>query len=70
MADQNKPDTSEYSASKAPETKQHAEERAPDDPTDWRLIPCGRHGSPAPSGMNALYEEDVPAGTSHPAGDE
>jgi hypothetical protein len=34
-----KPDTSEYSSSKAPETREHAEERDPY--VDSRLIPGG-----------------------------
>ena len=61
MADKPKTDTSEYSASKAPETRQHAEEREPREFTDWRLIPGGKHGSPEPSGMNALHRRDVPS---------
>lgn len=64
MAEQRKPDTSEYSASKAPDTKMHAENREPKMPdfADWRLIPGGRHGSPQPNGMNALHRSDVPSG--------
>jgi hypothetical protein len=62
MADTPKSDTSEYSASKAPETRQHAENREPREFTDWRLIPGGKHGSPEPSGMNALHRSDVPSG--------
>ena len=66
MAEQRKPDTSEYSASKAPETQQHAENREPVNFSDWRLIPGGRHGSPEPNGMNALYRSDVPSGATPP----
>ena len=61
MADTPKPDTSEYSASKAPETARYAENREPREFTDWRLIPGGKHGSPEPSGMNALHRSDVPS---------
>ena len=67
MAEQRKPDTSEYSASKAPETKEHVENREPvADFSDWRLIPGGRHGSPAPNGMNALHRSEVPSGATPP----
>ncbi len=52
-------DTSEYSASKAPETKAEAEEPLPY--SDMRLIPGGRLGSPAELGMSALDRDDVPS---------
>ena len=61
MADPHKKDdTSEYSASKAPETRQHAEERrtTPDD----RLQPGGALGTPDPTGMSALDRDTVPSG--------
>ena len=61
-----KPDTSEYSASKAPETRKEAENREPRNFADWRLIPGGKHGSPEPSGMNALHRSDVPSGADRP----
>ena len=67
MADQGKKDTSDYSATKAPETRQHAEEQAPDDPTDWRLIPGGRHGSPELIGMDALHRGQLPGRAEKPA---
>jgi len=55
-----KEDTSEYSASKAPETRAEAEEPAPY--SDMRLIPGGRHGATAPVGMQAMDRADVPSG--------
>jgi hypothetical protein len=55
-----KPDTSEYSATKAPETRTHAEER--DSQTDTRLIPGGERGTPTPQGMAGLDRDDVPSG--------
>jgi hypothetical protein len=61
-----KADTSEYSASKAPETRKEAENREPQNFADWRLIPGGKHGSPEPSGMNALHRGDVPSGADRP----
>ena len=60
---QEKPDatgTSDYSASKAPETREHAEERAADDVLDFRLIPGGAHGARGETGMSALHREYVP----------
>lgn len=67
MADSNDPqnpsprkdDTAEYSASKAPETRQHAEER--DAHVDPRLIPGGAHGSHADVGMSGMDRETVPS---------
>ncbi len=53
-----KNDTSEYSASKAPETKVNAEER--DAVHDPRLQPGGRHGTPVDPGMASLNRDDVP----------
>ena len=55
-------DTTEYSPSKAPETKAQAEERSPDDVKDMRLFPGGVAGASAPSGMSALDHADVPSG--------
>ena len=54
-----KDDTAEYSASKAPDTKAHAEER--DAHGDARLIPGGAHGSPADVGMSNMDREAVPS---------
>ena len=53
-------DTAEYSSSKAPDTRKHAEER--ETVADSRLIPGGAHGTPSPQGMAAL-DRDVPAET-------
>ena len=52
-------DTAEYSATKAPDTRKHAEERETVD--DSRLVPGGAHGTPSPQGMAALDREDVPS---------
>lgn len=67
MADESKRDTSEYSASKAPDTRRHAEERAAEDPVDWRLIPGGRTGSPERIGMDALEQSRQPEDPEGPA---
>ena len=56
--DEKKPDTSAYSASKAPETKREAEER--ETVRDFRLIPGGKRGSEKVIGMSAMNREDVP----------
>lgn len=53
-------DTTEYSASKAPETAAEAEEPTPY--SDMRLIPGGRRGATAPVGMHAMDRDDVPSG--------
>jgi hypothetical protein len=59
MAEQKKKDdTSEYSSSKAPETREHAEER--ESKSDDRLIPGGGHGTAGPTGMSALDRDQVP----------
>jgi hypothetical protein len=58
MDDQKKPDTSEYSASKAPETRREAEEQ--ETVRDFRLIPGGKHGSEQAIGMSAMDRDDVP----------
>ena len=57
-----KQDTSEYSASKAPETKVNAEER--DGVHDPRLKPGGSTGAPVDPGMPSLDRDDVPGGAS------
>jgi len=54
MAD--KKDTSEYSASKAPETLKQAEEK--ETVKDARLQPGGATGSPTRQGMAALDRQD------------
>lgn len=52
--------STEYSASKAPETQAEAEEQSPY--SDMRLIPGGRRGARVPVGMHALDRERVPSG--------
>jgi len=47
-----KKDTSEYSSTKASETRPAAEER--DGKRASTLIPGGRNGSPSPQGMDGL----------------
>jgi len=54
-----KPDTSEYSSTKAPDTRDHAEERT--STPDSRLTPGGAHGTPSAQGMAGLDREDVPS---------
>ena len=59
MADtKKKDDTSEYSSSKSPETREHAEERKTK--VDDRLEPGGPLGTPEPTGMSGLDREQVP----------
>ena len=59
MADpKKKDDTSEYSSSKAPQTRDHAEEHKTK--VDERLNPGGPLGTPDPTGMSALDREQVP----------
>jgi hypothetical protein len=54
-----KPDTSEYSSSKAPETREHAEER--DAHVDTRLIPGGAEPrTHTDQGMAGLDRDAVP----------
>lgn len=45
-------DTSDYSATKAPDTRREAEER--ESTRDMRLIPGGKHGTPTAQGMAGL----------------
>ena len=63
MADK---DTTDHSSSKAPETRQHADERAGNF-SDMRLIPGGPHGAPVPQGMEALDRDTVPNGATDPS---
>jgi hypothetical protein len=54
-----KKDTSEYSSSKAPETRREAEEK--DGISDTRLIPGGAEPKThTPQGMEGLDRADVP----------
>jgi hypothetical protein len=56
-----KPDTSEYSSTKAPETREHAEEK--DHQVDSRLIPGGAEPrTDTPQGMAGLDHDTVPSG--------
>ena len=50
----NKPDTSEYSSTKAPDTRKQAEEK--ESTHDARLIPGGAHGTPTAQGMAGLED--------------
>jgi hypothetical protein len=56
------PDTAEYSATKAPENKEHVESRSPTG--DYRLLPGGAHGAKVPIGMSELDHDQVPSGAS------
>jgi hypothetical protein len=60
----NKDEASEYSASKAPETRRAVVGRV--SPEDPRLIPGGAHGSAADVGMSGMNREDVPSGAAKP----
>lgn len=64
MDEKKKPDTSEYSASKAPETKREAEEQ--ETVRDFRLIPGGRRGSERAIGMSAMDRDEVPSHGENP----
>ena len=55
----NKTDTSEYSSTKAPDTRKEAEERQ--STPDARLIPGGAHGSHTAQGMAGLDVDAEPA---------
>ena len=59
MAVDPKNDTGAYSPTKAPETKEHAEEKVSQ--PDSRLHPGGAHGSPVSTGMDALDRKAVPS---------
>lgn len=56
------PDTAEYSATKAPENKEHVESRF--SAGDYRLLPGGAHGAKAAVGMSELDHDQVPSGAS------
>ena len=59
-----KKDTAEYSATKAPETRKHAEER--ETVKDMRLWPGGALASPTDQGMAGLDRDMVPNGAEDP----
>jgi hypothetical protein len=54
-------DATDYSSTKAPETRDHAEERD-GQPSDPRLIPGGAHGAAADPGMSSLDRDVSPSG--------
>jgi hypothetical protein len=59
MAVDPKNDTGAYAPTKAPDTREHAEEKKSQ--RDSRLTPGGKHGSPASTGMDALDRDEVPS---------
>lgn len=52
------PDTGEYSATKAPENREHVESKKPT--ADPRATPGGEHGVTVEVGMSGLHSETVP----------
>jgi hypothetical protein len=54
-------DATNYSSTKAPETRKEAEEEHPHW-SDMRLIPGGAHGAPVDPGMSSLDRSTLPAG--------
>jgi hypothetical protein len=54
-------DATDYSSTKAPETREHAEERDPH-PSDPRLHPGGAHGAKADPGMSSLDRDEASSG--------
>jgi hypothetical protein len=58
-------DATDYSASKAPETRKEAEEEHPH-PSDNRLHPGGAHGAAADPGMSSLDRDKHPTGARSP----
>ena len=52
-------ETTDYSATKAPENREHVESTAP--VRDSRQKPGGANGTPADVGMSALHRRDVPS---------
>ena len=69
MAEDRTRDTSEYSSSKAPEIRAHAQERA-GNYADWRLIPGGVRGADVAIGMDAIERDAVPSQAVEDAGDD
>lgn len=53
-------DTTEYSGSKAPETRREAEEET--GPSDHRLLPGGAHGAKADVGMSGMDRDTAVSG--------
>jgi hypothetical protein len=64
MANDEKSATSDYSATKAPENKEHVQSEL--QTSDDRLIPGGAHGARAPVGMSELDRDTVPNGAANP----
>ena len=58
-------DATDYSSTKAPETKVAAEERDRQ-PSDPRLVPGGAHGTHTDPGMSSLDRDTVPGGAHSP----
>ena len=58
-------DATDYSSSKAPETRQEAEEQ-PRHPSDPRLQPGGAHGAPVDTGMSSLDRDEAISGARSP----
>ena len=58
--DGGKHDTTDYSASKAPETRAAVESQ--DGDSDPRALPGGRRGAPADVGMTSMDRADTPSG--------
>lgn len=58
-------DATDYSPSKAPETRKEAEEQHPH-PSDPRLVPGGEHGAPGDPGMSSLDRDQTPGGAQRP----
>ena len=54
--------TGDYSATKAPENREHVTSAEP--AADTRLKPGGAHGTPVEVGMSGLHHEDSPSGGS------
>ncbi len=56
--------TTDYSATKAPENREHVESTAP--VRDARQKPGGANGTPADVGMSGLHRRDVPSMANDP----
>ena len=54
-----KPETSDYSATKAPENREHVESDAP--PQRTTLKPGGAHGATVPVGMSDIDLRTIPS---------
>lgn len=54
-------DTTEYAPSKAPDTREHAEDRSRDSVTDPRLLPGGARAATADVGMSGIDRAAIPS---------